>query len=204
MKLIWIVFIATMVLLGVFGLWQRQVNNEVVASVEPQAYTGKSANGGAAPASDIGDLFPRSAPKLPAYKGKLPRYLLPDSITAYGISLIGTPYLPAGITCEGFDCSGFIHHIFGKYGVELPHASALLISEGKEVPLQEVRKGDLLIFTGPGENRKREPGHVGVVITGKGESPEFVHSSSVGGVKISKVQGTGYEQRFLQARRVLE
>ena len=203
MKLIWIVFIAIMVLLGAYGLWQPSISNEVVASEEPQAYTGESANGGLAPASGGRHPFPRSSRTLPAYKGNLPRHLLPDSITAYGLKLIGTPYLPAGITCDGFDCSGFIHHIFGRYGVELPHASALLISEGKEIPLEEVKKGDLLIFTGPGENRERKPGHVGVVITEKGQSPEFVHSSSAGGVKVSKVAGTGYEKRFLQARRVL-
>lgn len=204
MKLIWIVFIAVMVLLGVFGLWKQEVKNEVVASEGPQTYTGESANGGVVPAAGVGEVFKRPSRGLPAYKGNLPRHLLPDSITAYGLRLIGTPYLPAGITCDGFDCSGFIHHIFGRYGVELPHASALLISEGKEIPLREVQKGDLLIFTGPGENRERKPGHVGVVITEKGQSPEFVHSSSAGGVKISKVAGTGYEKRFLQARRVLE
>lgn len=204
MKLTWIVFITVMVLLGVYGWWQQKVSNEVVASEEPQTYTGKSANGGLTPAPSLQHLFKKPPRTLAAYKGNLPRHLLADSITAYGLKLIGTPYLPAGITCDGFDCSGFIHHIFGRYGVELPHASALLISEGKEIPLSEAKKGDLLVFTGPGENRERTPGHVGVVITEKGQPLEFVHSSSVGGVKISKVAGTGYEKRFLQARRVLE
>jgi cell wall-associated NlpC family hydrolase len=203
MKLAWIVFIGVMTLLIGYGIWHKQrIADEVVASGEPQSYSANSLNGGRATSTSKHWFFkPASAP-LPAYKGKLPRHLLPDSITAYGLKLMGTPYLAAGTTCDGFDCSGFIHHIFGHYGVALPHASALLIKEGTEIPLAEVRKGDLLIFTGPG-SRERTPGHVGVVITSQGQSPEFVHSSSVGGVKISKVAGTGYEKRFLQARRVL-
>jgi cell wall-associated NlpC family hydrolase len=210
MKLAWISFIVVMTFLAGYGVWRKlRAEDEVVASEQPQSYSASKASGGLTPGTrhKTGNrhnwFFKRKSPALPAYKGKLPRHLLDDSITAYGLKLIGTPYKPAGITCEeGFDCSGFIHHIFGRYGVALPHASALLIKEGTPIPLSEVSKGDLLIFTGPGR-LDGKPGHVGVVITDKGQSPEFVHSSSVGGVKISKVEGTGYQKRFLQARRVL-
>jgi cell wall-associated NlpC family hydrolase len=202
MKLAWTLFIAVMILLASYGLWhQSQRRDEVVASGQAQSYSATSANGGKGPEAKNW-FFNAGRPTLPAYKGKLPRHLLPDSITAYGLKLMGTPYRAAGITNDGFDCSGFIHHIFGHYGVALPHASALLIQEGTEIPLAEVRKGDLLIFTGT-DSLERSAGHVGVVITEKGQAPEFVHASSVGGVKISKVAGTGYQKRFLQARRVL-
>lgn len=207
MKLAWTIFIGVMIFLAGYGIWRKSgEQKEELASAAPQTYSASSASGGMAPDTTRHNWFFRgksSNPALPAYTGKLPRHLLADSIIAYGLKLIGTPYLPAGTTCEeGFDCSGFIHHIFGRYGVALPHASALLIKQGIPVPLAEVRKGDLLLFTGPGR-LDGKPGHVGVVITEKGQSPAFVHSSSVGGVKISKVKGTGYQKRFLQARRVL-
>ncbi|KAA5543504.1 C40 family peptidase [Adhaeribacter rhizoryzae] len=206
MKLAWIIFGSLIVLLLAYGLWNKEnIRHENLASEMPQTYSDSSRNGGIDPEKS-GDFFSRifKQKKQPA---KLPitQALLADSIVSYGLSLIGTPYLPAGITCEGFDCSGFVYHIYQKYGIKLPHSSAMLMQEGKEVPLTEARKGDLIVFTGTDEN-DTTPGHVGVVITEPGQPVEFVHASSAtrqGGVKISKVDSTGYEKRFLQVRRVL-
>jgi cell wall-associated NlpC family hydrolase len=203
MKQAWLLFIFIMAFLIGYGVWHKlPVREEVVTSGPSQSYSATSAHGGLAPGTRNEWFIGPKRPALPANKGKLPRHLLPDSITAYGLKLIGTPYRPAGTTSKGFDCSGFIYHIFGRYGVAVPHASALLIKVGTPIPLAEAREGDLLVFTGPG-SPNRKPGHVGVVITRKGQSPRFVHSSSNGGVKISQVKGTGYQKRFLQARRVL-
>jgi len=212
MKLAWIIFGSVMSLLIIFAIWQnKNVRNENIASDAPQNYaeenfSEKSKNGGI----DIPDketiLATDSGATAPVYNNTsnniLPKETLPDSIVAYGLHLMGVPYLTAGITLKGFDCSGFVNHIFNKYGVDMPHSSALLANKGESISLDQVKKGDLLIFTGTTVS-DRTPGHVGVVITNFGEPIEFVHSSSVGGVKISKVAGTGYEKRFLQARRVL-
>lgn len=123
-------------------------------------------------------------------------------IISYALSLIGSPYVYAGTTPNGFDCSGFITHVFEKSGIDLPHSSAMQADEGIQVAKHEARNGDLVIFTGtdPGI---RKPGHVGIVISAPGDTIEFVHSSSNGGVKISKVEGTRYDLRFLEVRRVL-
>lgn len=120
----------------------------------------------------------------------------------YALSLVGTPYVWAGETPKGFDCSGFITHVYDKYDVQLPHSSRMQAEEGEYVSRHEARPGDLLIFTGT-NSQVREPGHVGIVISQPGDTIEFVHSSSNGGVKISQVEGSGYDQRFLQVRRVL-
>jgi len=127
-----------------------------------------------------------------------------DKIIALGESFIGKPYHYTGKTpATGFDCSGFTHYIFGQFGIELSPASKEQIFAGKQVNLSEARKGDLLVFTGTNLSI-RQPGHVGIVITEKGERPvKFVHSSSNGGVKISQVDSTRYELRLLQVRRLL-
>ena len=125
-----------------------------------------------------------------------------QEIIDYALSLIGSPYQYAGITPAGFDCSGFVTHVFDTYNLDVPHSSALQAEEGIAIAKTEAAPGDLVIFTGTNEN-VREPGHVGIVISEPGDTISFVHSSSNGGVKISKVQGTRYDVRFLEVRRVL-
>lgn len=125
-----------------------------------------------------------------------------DSIVAYAMSLLGSPYVYAGISPEGFDCSGFITHVFGKFAIKAPHSSAMQAEVGAPVVRENARAGDLVIFTGTNPE-VREPGHVGLVISSPGDTIKFVHASSNGGVKVSKVEGTRYDLRFLQIRRIL-
>ncbi|MBC5991384.1 C40 family peptidase [Pontibacter cellulosilyticus] len=123
-------------------------------------------------------------------------------ITDFALSLLGSPYVYAGMSPDGFDCSGFITYVFDRYNVNLPHSSKMQADEGVQVAKHEAQTGDLVIFTGTNPE-VREPGHVGIVLSAPGDTIEFVHSSSNGGVKISKVQGTRYDIRFLEVRRVL-
>lgn len=125
-----------------------------------------------------------------------------QDLVEYAMTLMGTPYVWAGETPAGFDCSGFITHVYDQFDVQLPHSSRMQAEEGVQVTRAEASPGDLVIFTGTNP-QVREPGHVGIVISQPGDTVEFVHSSSNGGVKISHVEGSGYEKRFLQIRRVL-
>lgn len=125
-----------------------------------------------------------------------------EEIVAYAMRLVGSPYVYAGISPEGFDCSGFVTHVFSLFDVTVPHSSALQAEEGTHVARENAQAGDLVIFTGTNPD-VREPGHVGIVTSSPGDTIEFVHASSNGGVKVSKVEGTRYDLRFLQVRRVL-
>ena len=129
-----------------------------------------------------------------------------DSVVRFALRQLGSPYAYAGTLPTGFDCSGFVQYVFAHVGVDTPHATALLIAVGQPVPRAEAQPGDIVVFTGTAEG-STTPGHAGIVISALGETPlRFVHASSArraSGVKISQVEGSGYEQRFMQVRRVL-
>jgi hypothetical protein len=131
-----------------------------------------------------------------------------DSIIRFALAQVGIPYTYAGISpATGFDCSGFVLYVFGHFGVPTPHATALLIDAGRPVPRAQAQPGDIVVFTGTAAT-STTPGHAGIVISAPGETPlRFVHASSAkreSGVKISQVEGTDYERRFMQIRRVLD
>lgn len=126
-----------------------------------------------------------------------------DSLVNFAMQYLGKPYLEAGRDSCGFDCSGFVYFVFKHFGIEVPHQSTLLDTVGQYVPLKEVKKGDILVFTGT-NSKIRNPGHVGIVVTDNGGPVQFIHSSTYDGVKISQVDSTRYETRYLSARRVLK
>jgi peptidoglycan DL-endopeptidase CwlO len=136
-----------------------------------------------------------------------PRPAVADSVVALGMRLLGTDYCYAGVTPQnGFDCSGFVMYCFSRFGIDVPHSSELQAKAGEPVPRAQARPGDIVIFTGTDPTR-RSPGHAGIVVSQPGEPIRFVHSSSARkerGVKVSQVDSTGYENRFLGIRRVIK
>ncbi|MBF9220507.1 C40 family peptidase [Hymenobacter ruricola] len=155
---------------------------------------------------------PRAAPMAPSFAAlreePAPALLArADSVVAFGLAQRGTPYVFAGVSpLTGFDCSGFIMYTFAHFGVAVPHSTALLIDVGQPVAREEAQPGDIVVFTGTA-NPSTTPGHAGIVISPRGEKPlRFVHASSSRRepfVKVSQVEGSDYERRFMQVRRVL-
>lgn len=125
-----------------------------------------------------------------------------DSLISFAMQHLGAPYQYGATGHRRFDCSGFTTFVFSSFGFAIPRSSALQANFGRTIAREKARKGDLIIFTGTNP-RKRTPGHVGIVISDPGEPLKFVHASSNGGVKISQVEHTRYETRFLEIRRVL-
>jgi cell wall-associated NlpC family hydrolase len=128
---------------------------------------------------------------------------IPDSLVAFGKSLVGTPYLYASTDpAKGFDCSGFITHVFNHFGIAVPRSSVDFTNVGKEIPREFASPGDLILFTGT-DSTVRVVGHMGIVESNEKGNLLFLHSTSgkAYGVVISPLQGY-YEKRFVKVIRV--
>ena len=77
---------------------------------------------------------------------------LRDKIVSYGMGLLGTPYVTAGHSKKGFDCSGFVYFVFNYFEIKVPRSSSQFKNFGKEIPISDVRKGDVLLFLSPTRN----------------------------------------------------
>ena len=120
----------------------------------------------------------------------------------FGMELLGTPYVAAACGKDGFDCSGFVYFVFQHFKIEVPRSSSEFKYFGKEIPIEKVKKGDILVFLSPSSN---VIGHVGIVTNPKGMESEFIHSSSSREMKviISSLKQKGYTRRFVKAVSVL-
>lgn len=130
---------------------------------------------------------------------------LRDSIVDYSQTLIGTNYVWGGSSPSGFDCSGFVHFVFKKFGIKVSRASAGYEDKGEEVLLENCSPADLILFTGT-DHTKRKVGHLGIVINNEDGVVDFIHSSSSKkhfGVCITRYNQSGYVKRFLRVITVL-
>ena len=129
--------------------------------------------------------------------------IVPDSLVAFGKSLVGTPYLYASSDPEnGFDCSGFITYVFNHFGIAVPRSSVDFTDMGIEIPTDIAGPGDLILFTGT-DSTIRIVGHMGIVESNERGNLLFLHSTSgkAYGVVISPLKGY-YEARFVKVIRV--
>jgi len=116
-------------------------------------------------------------------------------------SYLGTPYRYGGTTPDGFDCSGFVRHVFGENGINLNRTSYEQFRQGKAVPLSALRPGDLVFF-GKVKREHCRIEHVGLYI-GEGR---YIHaaSSRTGQVMISELKPAEHLTRRIMARRILD
>ncbi|MBG6187433.1 C40 family peptidase [Flavobacterium sp. CAN_S2] len=127
---------------------------------------------------------------------------LGDKIVNFGMGLLGTPYVAAGCSKNGFDCSGFVYYVYNNFKIKVPRSSSQFKNFGKEIPISDVKKGDILLFLSPTRN---VIGHLGIVTNPKGMESDFIHSTSGREMKvvITSLKKPGYTRRFVKAIRVL-
>lgn len=127
----------------------------------------------------------------------------PDELIAYAKTLMGTPYKYGSIDPNiGFDCSGFITHVFNHFNITVPRSSVDYTDIDRPVDISDTKKGDLILFTGT-DSLDREVGHMGIIVTGAREGISFIHSTSgkANGVTITPLNDY-YQGRFVKAIRI--
>jgi cell wall-associated NlpC family hydrolase len=127
---------------------------------------------------------------------------LRDSLVSFGMEYLGTPYRAGGNSKNGFDCSGFVSFVYNHFRIYTPRSSSQFQYFGKVIPIDSVRKGDILVFLSP---TRKVVGHVGIVTNPKGKESDFIHASSGKEMKviITSLKKEGYKRRFVKAIDVL-
>jgi cell wall-associated NlpC family hydrolase len=126
-----------------------------------------------------------------------------DSLIHFATQYLGVPYRSGGTSARGFDCSGFTSHVFSKFGYTIPHSSAGQSLAGQPVNKDEVQKGDLIFFKGSNA-RSKNVGHVGIVISEKGEKIRFIHASINNGISIETIDSAYYRARYVKTIRLVQ
>jgi len=72
-------------------------------------------------------------------------------VAAIAQSYIGTPYVWAGASRKGMDCSGLVLVAYRDgAGISLPHLATLQAARGRQITATQVAAGDLVCWGSPG------------------------------------------------------
>lgn len=124
-----------------------------------------------------------------------------DAVVINAMAYEGVKYKYGGTTKSGMDCSGLVYTAFKEENIYLPRISRYMAKEGEAIPLNDIRKGDLVFFM----TRKKNKGinHVGLVVDSDGKEIRFIHSSTSKGVITSSLSENYWRNAYVTARRVL-
>lgn len=119
-----------------------------------------------------------------------------NEVTDRALELLGVRYRRGGNSPErGFDCSGFVDHVFKSIGTLLPRTSREMSRRGEAVEKDELQPGDLVFFN----TMRRTFSHVGIYLG----NHRFVHAPASGGeVRIDDMREKYWGRRYNGARRV--
>lgn len=112
---------------------------------------------------------------------------------------LNLPYLWAGTSALGFDCSGIIYAVYKNHGILIPRDSFYQATKGKVVSKSNLQPGDLVFFAG--NSGKGKVYHVGLYV-GDGKMIHAPNASSK--VKIESINAGAYKRNYSGARRYID
>ncbi len=115
-----------------------------------------------------------------------------DNVHELAKKQLGVPYVWAGESPSGFDCSGFTSYVFSQLKTDIPRRAVDQYNAATKVKQRNVQKGDLVFF-----NNGEGVSHVGIVISEKGAPLTMIHASSSQGIVVTNIEDTEYWQKRL-------
>lgn len=129
---------------------------------------------------------------------KLPAPTSQDIVTT-AKKFNGLPYLWAGTSGFGLDCSGFTYSVYRQHSIDIPRDASVQATHGTAVKKSQLQPGDLLFFAY--NKGKGSVHHVGMYI-GNGK---MIHSPNPKKtVEIISIDAEPYRTEFSGARRYLK
>jgi cell wall-associated NlpC family hydrolase len=117
------------------------------------------------------------------------------NLTRNAMRFLGVRYVFGGTTSTGFDCSGYVQHVFAMLGKHIPRTADAQYYAGKKVAGKSMTAGDLVFF----QTYASGPSHVGIYLG----NDRFVHASSSRGVTVSSLHDHYWSARYLGAKRLI-
>lgn len=151
---------------------------------------------------ETGDYYVKTVPGssetayLPAYSAQDALELM-SQIVNISKKYIGVPYVSAGSTPRGFDCSGYTQYVFREAGISINRSVGQQLRNGVIVAKEDLQAGDLLIFSNT--TSVGFASHVGIYL-GNGK---LIHCGSSRGVTIVELDSAYYTKHYQCARRVI-
>lgn len=136
-----------------------------------------------------GDTATKSAVAVRAANAKA------NDVVLFALGLIETGYQFGGKNPEaGLDCSGLVTYVFNTAAnIPLSGSAADLAEQGKAVPTEQLRPGDLVFFN----TRNRPHSHVGIYIG----NDRFIHAPKTRGkVRTESLKNQWFATRFEEGR----
>jgi len=96
-----------------------------------------------------------------------------QAIVLYSKMFLGIPYVNAGTTTDGFDCSGFVKYVYSHFGVNLPRTTYEQVKMGTRISKEDLKPGDIVFF-----GTENNVYHDGIYIGGG----RFIHAPRSGEV----------------------
>ncbi len=115
-------------------------------------------------------------------------------LTRSALRFLGVPYVFGGTSTTGFDCSGYVQHVFAMLGVRVPRTADAQYDAGHRI-VGGMRPGDLVFF----QTYAAGASHVGIYLG----RDRFVHASSSHGVMVSRLSESYWAARYVGAKRLI-